>query len=154
MTMTDLLVAITLSILVGSVAWQFFTRFQQTVIFSSGLTEREQSAYRHVGMVVSQLRRSSAVMKNTDGSCRFIAENGDTITLSIRNDSLYRTVAGSPKKLWFLLDSCSITIPADSGWTMAKISATYPGRFKESHRITQTVTLFVDPRKALQTWNF
>lgn len=144
-TLTELLVAITVALVVTTVAWDFYRDFQRSVIFSSRFSENEQGAYRKVGMIVSQFRRASSVQTNGEGSCRLVTHSGDTIRFTIRHDTLFRATAGSTEKAWFPLDSLSISIPGDSGWVSAEIRGTYPGRFKTSHAVSQRVTVFLEP---------
>ncbi len=156
LTLVELLVAIVISTIVIGGAYSAYTALYKSVIISQRHTESEQGTYRKIDMITSTIRRSPAVLALSPNKITLETSDRDSLALVIRNDTIFRQPSDSLPRFWFTMDSCAFEYPLnDSGWIIATIRGSYPGRFAKSHAVKRSVTLFRKPEKIRENeWGF
>lgn len=144
-TLVELIAAMTITVIITSAAYGLYGYFIKTIHTSSQYGETEQSTYRKIEMITSKFRRSDAVLSLSPEEFSLRTSRGDTVQYQYIEDSLYIVKEDEDNALWMIIDSLTFKVPKDKkGWLNCNISAQYPGRFDNFHRVSRSVVIFLE----------
>lgn len=155
-TLVELIAAMTITVIITSAAYGLYGYFIKTIHTSSEYGRTEQDTYRKIDMISSIFRRSDALLSLSPENLSLRTSRGDTISYEYSEDTLYRIEKDESRTVWMVIDSLTITAPEESeGWLISSISAQYPGRFNNYHRVVKDVVIFLEkPTLKENDWGF
>lgn len=155
-TLVELIAAMTITVIITSAAYGLYGYFVKTIHTSSEYGKTEAETYQKMDMISSILRRSDALLSLSHEEFSLRTSQGDTVRYHYSEDSLYRVESEYERSLWIIIDSLTITVSQDSsGWLLSSISAVYPGRFDNFHKVNRSVVIYREKQTLKENdWGF
>jgi prepilin-type N-terminal cleavage/methylation domain-containing protein len=156
-TLTELLVAMSLSVLVLSAifgTYSFYTRSTLGVQKTNHLRENQRLLLHKI---FTQLKKSKSVTSLTENSIIFIDKSSDTIAYSFEYDSLYYSInSETPKSIkevtGFSVATVETLSESETDWRLIRLSLSSLSRKKQAITLSLLVAARVDG--SVDLWSF